>query len=285
MNPSTPNRRCLITGANSGIGLVTARELARQGMDILMVCRNAAKGEQARQDVMAASRTKKVDLLLGDLADFGSVRKLAAEVRSRYGHLDVLVNNAGLVVDQYTTTARGIETTFATNHLGPFLLTNLLLDLLRKGRQPRIVNVSSEAHRFARFQPDDLVAPKKYNSMVAYGNSKLANILFSNELARRLAPEGITSNSLHPGAVKTNFGAGNGGVLALGFKLFKPFFITPEQGAETSIYLAASPEAESRTGLYYVKKNPQNPSRDARSDYFARELWALSSQVTELERL
>jgi NAD(P)-dependent dehydrogenase (short-subunit alcohol dehydrogenase family) len=248
-----------------------------------MVCRNAAKGEQARQEVLAASRTQKVDLLLGDLADFASVRQLAAEVHRRYDRLDVLVNNAGLMVDQRTNTLQGIELTFATNHLGPFLLTNLLLDLLRKGREPRIVNVSSEAHRFARFKPDDLVAPKKYSSMVAYGNSKLANILFSNELARRLAPDGITSNSLHPGAVKTNFGAGNGGALGFAFNLFKPFFITPEKGAETSIYLAASPEVQGRTGGYYDKKKPKTPSADARSDYFARELWALSSRLTEAE--
>jgi NAD(P)-dependent dehydrogenase (short-subunit alcohol dehydrogenase family) len=283
MNPSTPNRRCLITGANSGIGLVTARELARQGMDILMVCRNAAKGEPARQDVLAASRTKKVDLLLGDLADFGSVRKLAAEVQGRYGHLDVLVNNAGLMLDHYSTTPQGIETTFATNHLGPFLLTNLLLDLLRKGREPRIVHVSSEAHRFARFQPNDLVAPKKYSSVVAYGNSKLANILFSNDLARRLVSDGITSNSLHPGVVKTNFGAGASGIFGLLSGLARPFLLTPEQGAETSIYLAASPEARSHTGLYYIKKKPATPSRDSRSDYFASELWALSSRLTEFE--
>ncbi|MBD0260563.1 MAG: SDR family oxidoreductase, partial [Cytophagales bacterium] len=274
---------CLITGANSGIGLVTARELARQGMDIIMVCRNAAKGEQARQDILAASRTKKVDLLLADLADFGSVRKLAAEVRGRYSRLDVLVNNAGLVMDQRTTTPQGIETTFATNHLGPFLLTNLLLDLVRKGHGPRIVHVSSEAHRFARFRPDDLVAPKKYTSMVAYGNSKLANILFSNELARRLAPDGITSNSLHPGVIKTNFGAGASGVFGLLSGLARPFLLTPEKGAETSIYLAASPEVKGRTGGYYDKKKPKTPSADARSDHFARELWALSSRLTEVE--
>jgi NAD(P)-dependent dehydrogenase (short-subunit alcohol dehydrogenase family) len=280
MNPSTPNRLCLITGANSGIGLVTARELARQGMDLILVCRNAAKGAQARQDVLAVSRTKNVDLLSGDLADFGSVRKLAAEVQGRYGHLDVLVNNAGLLVDQRTTTPQGIEMTFATNHLGPFLLTNLLLGLLRKGRAPRIVHVSSEAHRFARFQPDDLAAPKKYRSMIAYGNSKLANILFSNELARRLAPDGITSNSLHPGVVKTNFGAGSSGIMGLLSGLAGPFLLTPEQGAETSIYLAASPEVQGRTGLYYDKKKPKTPSRDARSDYFARELWELSSRLT-----
>ncbi len=282
MQDSTLNSLCLITGANSGIGLVTARELARQGMDIVMVCRNAGKGEQARQQILAASRTKKVDMLLADLSDFGSVRLLADEVRARYEHLDVLVNNAGLMLDRYNTSRQGIEMTFATNHLGPFLLTNLLLDLLRKGHAPRIVHVSSEAHRFARFQPDDLAAPKKYRSMIAYGNSKLANILFSNELARRLAPDGITSNSLHPGVIKTNFGAGSSGIMGLLSGLAGPFLLTPEQGAETSIYLAASPEVQGRTGLYYDKKKPKTPSRDARSDYFARELWELSSRLTEL---
>jgi NAD(P)-dependent dehydrogenase (short-subunit alcohol dehydrogenase family) len=140
---------------------------------------------------------------------------------------------------------------------------------LRKGREPRIVHVSSEAHRFARFRPDDLVAPKKYSSIVAYGNSKLANILFSNDLARRLVTDGITSNSLHPGVVKTNFGAGASGVFGLLAGLARPFLLTPEQGAETSIYLAASPEPRSRSGLYYVKKKPATPSRDSRSDYFA----------------
>lgn len=280
MQDSTPNRLCLITGANSGIGLITARELARQGMDIVMVCRNAGKGEQARQQLLTASRTRKVDMLLADLSDLGSVRLLAEEVRARYGHLDVLINNAGLMLDRNSTSRQGFELTFATNHLGPFLLTNLLLDLLRKGREPRIVTVSSEAHRFARFHPDELAAPKKYSSLVAYGNSKLSNILFASELARRLAGDGITSNSLHPGAVKTSFGMGNGGAFGIVFGLFRPLMLTPEQGAQTSIYLAASPEVNGQTGLYYVKKKPKTPSSDARSDHFARELWDLSSRLT-----
>ena len=283
MNTQPAAHLCLITGANSGIGLITARELARQGMDIIMVCRNAQKGEQARQEIMAASRTKKVDMLLCDLSDFRSVRKLAEEVHKKYDHLDVLVNNAGLIANQSSTSAQGVETTFATNHLGPFLLTNLLLDLLRKGSEPRVISVSSEAHRFAKFNLDDLVAPKKFSSMRAYANSKLANILFANELARRVAADGITSNSLHPGAVKTNFSVGNNGAFALLFGLARPFLLTAEQGAETTIYLASSPEAKGKTGLYFDKKKPKTPSADARSDYFARELWAMSSRVTRLE--
>jgi NAD(P)-dependent dehydrogenase (short-subunit alcohol dehydrogenase family) len=282
MYTASSNRLCLITGANSGIGQVTARELARQGMDILMVCRNGQKGEKARQEIMNASLTKKVDMLLCDLSDFVSVRKLAEEVNRRYNHLDVLINNAGLIADQYSTSPQGVETTFATNHLGPFLLTNLLLDLLRKGREPRVVSVSSEAHRFARFDLDDLVAPKKFSSIRAYGNSKLANILFANELARRVSADGITSNSLHPGAVKTSFGAGNNGVFALLFGLARPFMLTAEQGAETTVFLASSPDVNGKTGLYFDKKKPKTPSGDARSDYFARELWEMSRRITRL---
>jgi NAD(P)-dependent dehydrogenase (short-subunit alcohol dehydrogenase family) len=282
MNTASSNRLCLITGANSGIGQVTARELARQGMDILMVCRNQQKGEKARQEIMNASLTKKVDMLLCDLSDFVSVRKLGEEVNRRYNHLDVLINNAGLIADQHRTSPQGVETTFATNHLGPFLLTNLLLDLLRKGREPRVISVSSEAHRFARFDLADLVAPKKFSSIRTYGNSKLANILFANELARRVSADGITSNSLHPGAVKTSFGAGNNGVFALLFGLARPFMLTAEQGAETTVFLASSPEVNGKTGLYFDKKKPKTPSTDARSDYFARELWEMSSRITRL---
>ncbi len=282
MNTASSNRLCLITGANSGIGQVTARELARQGMDIIMVCRNGQKGEQARQEIMAASRTKKVDLLLCDLSDFLSVRKLAEEVNRRYDHLDVLINNAGLIAGKYSASPQGVETTFATNHLGPFLLTNLLLGLLRKGREPRVVSVSSEAHRFARFDLDDLVAPKKFSPIRAYGNSKLANILFASELARQVSAGGITSNSLHPGAVKTSFGADNNGVFALLFGLARPLMLTAEQGAETTVFLASSPEVNGKTGLYFDRKKPKTPNADARSDYFAKELWEMSRRITRL---
>lgn len=277
------NKTCLITGANSGIGKITARELAKQGMDIIMVCRNEAKGRQAREEILPLAKGK-VDLLIGDLASQESVVRLARQVRGQYGHLDVLLNNAGLIVDNLAYTPEGYESTFGINHLGTFLLTNLLLDLVKKGEDPRIITVSSAAHKWGKWDLNDLARPKKFSSLTAYGNSKLANILFSNELARRVKHLGITSNSLHPGAVQTNFGAGVGsGLVTWMFNLARPFFITPEQGAETSIHLAASPDVRGITGKYFEKKRPKTPSKAAQSEVNARMLWERSVEWTKLD--
>ena len=276
------NKICLITGANSGIGKITARELAKQGMDIIMVCRNEAKGREAREEIMPLAKGK-VDLLTGDLASQESVVQLARQVRGQYGRLDVLVNNAGLIVDELAHTPEGYESTFGINHLGTFLLTNLLLDLVKKGEDPRIVTVSSAAHQWGRWDLNDVARPKKFSSLTAYGNSKLANILFSNELARRVKEFGITSNSLHPGAVRTNFGISGGGTFTWLFNLGRPFFITPEQGAETSIYLASSPEVRGITGQYFDKKRPKTPSKAAQSEVNARMLWEKSEEWTKLD--
>lgn len=277
------NRICLITGANSGIGKITARELAAQGMDIIMVCRNEAKGRAAREEIMPLAKGK-VDLLTGDLASQESVVQLARQVRSQYGQLDVLVNNAGLIVDKLAYTPEGYESTFGINHLGTFLLTNLLLDLVKKGQEPRIITVSSAAHKWGKWDLNDVARPKKFSSLTAYGNSKLANILFSNELANRVKDAGITSNSLHPGAVRTNFAAeAGGGLFAKFFNLARPFFITPEQGAKTSIYLASSPQVRGVTGKYFDKKQPKTPSKEAQSEVNARMLWEKSAEWTKLE--
>lgn len=278
-------RICLITGANSGIGRITALELAKKGFDIIMLCRNLEKSRPVRDEIKQVSQTKKVDLLQCDIADFASVRQAAREVIDRYDHLDVLVNNAGLFIEKEQFSPQGIELTFATNHLGPFLLTNLLLDLLRRGENARIVTVSSVAHRFnGGFKLDELSKPKSYSGWGAYGASKLANILFSKELAERLLDDGITSNSLHPGGVNTNFGSDISSMTGLLFKALKPFFITPEEGAETSVYLASSPEVEQVTGLYFAKKKPATPGSDARSDYNAKRLWAISEELTHLNQ-
>ncbi|MCU0354072.1 MAG: SDR family oxidoreductase [Cytophagales bacterium] len=277
------NRICLITGANSGIGFVTARELSRQGMDVIMVCRNAAKGELARNEIKAVARGK-VDLLTADLASQESVVKLAQQVRAAYPRLDVLVNNAGLILQQAEYSPEGFENTFAINHLGTFLLTNLLLDSLRRSDEPRVVTVSSDAHKWGKWDLNDVARPKNYSPLVAYANSKLANILFANELARRNANWGLASNSLHPGAVRTNFGAGVGsGFVAWIFNLARPLFLTAEQGAQTSIYLAGSPEVKGVSGKYFVKKMPKTPSRDAQSETNARQLWEKSVEWTRLE--
>ncbi|GAB3894015.1 SDR family oxidoreductase [Larkinella knui] len=281
MNPS---RTCLITGANSGIGRITALELAKKGFDIIMLARNLEKARPVRQEIKSVSKTGHVDLVWCDIASQSSVLQAAREITDRYDRLDVLVNNAGLYIEKEQYSPEGIELSFATNHLGPFLLTNMLLNLLRKGTNARIVTVSSEAHRWdGGFKMDELAKPRKYDGMKAYGASKLCNILFSKELADRLADDGITSNCLHPGVVKTNFGQNYSNLQGFVFNLMRPFFISPEKGAETSIYLASSPEVEKVTGLYFAKCKPKTPSAAAQSKYNATQLWALSESLTQLK--
>ncbi|GAB3918944.1 SDR family oxidoreductase [Larkinella terrae] len=280
-----PAKVCLITGANSGIGRVTALELARKGFDIIMLCRNLEKARPVRQEIKRVSKTGQVDLLWCDMAVQSSVVQAAREVIDRYDHLDVLINNAGLYIEKEHYTAEGIELTFATNHLGAFLLTNLLVGLLRKGSHSRVITVSSEAHRWdSGFIIDELAAPQSYDGMKAYGASKLCNILFARELAERLADDGITSNSVHPGVVKTNFAQNYSNFRGVVFNLMRPFFISPEKGAETSIYLASAPEVEKVTGLYFAKCRPKIPSAAAQSAFYASQLWALSERLTQLKK-
>lgn len=277
------NRLCVITGANSGIGKITAQELARKGFDIVMLCRNLDKARPVQQAIQAANPTVTIDLIQCDVASMASVRAAAAQIQDRYDHIDVLVNNAGLYIDKEQYSPDGYELTFATNHLGAFLLTNLLLDLLRKGQDARVVTVSSEAHRFAgTFRLDELARPASYGAMRAYGKSKLCNILFANELADRLMDDGITSNSLHPGTVSTNFAADSGAVFGAILGLVRPLLKTPEQGAATSIFLAASPQVEHVTGLYFDDSKPKTPTKDAQNNFYAKRLWELSTELVGL---
>ncbi|CCH02071.1 short-chain dehydrogenase/reductase SDR [Fibrella aestuarina BUZ 2] len=279
----TTNRLCVITGANSGIGKITAQELARKGFDIVMLCRNLDKARPVQQAIQAANPTVTIDLIQCDVASMASVRAAAAQVQDRYDHIDVLVNNAGLYITNEQYSPDGYELTFATNHLGAFLLTNLLLDLLRKGQDARVVTVSSEAHRLAgTFRLDELARPTSYGAMKAYGKSKLCNILFAKELADRLMDDGITSNSLHPGTVSTNFAADSGAVFGAILSLARPFLKTPEQGAATSIFLAASPQVEHVTGLYFDDSKPKTPTKDAQNNFYAKRLWELSTELVGL---
>ncbi len=272
---------CVVTGANSGIGKVTARELARMGATVIMVCRDRKRSEPVVQEIRQETGNPLVELMLCDFSSQESIRQFAAEYRQRYDRLHVLVNNAGALMPHRSVTVDGYETTFAVNHLGYFLLTNLLLDLIKVSAPARIINVSSGAHAAGRIHFDDLMGERRYSAWMAYGQSKLANILFTKELARRLDGSGVTVNALHPGFVRTRFGTGSKGSAFL-MGLLSPFTITPEQGAETSIYLASSPAVEGVTGEYFVRKRVAKPSAEARDAAVAKRLWQVSEELTGL---
>src|SRR5829696_7949288 len=245
---------CLITGATSGIGKATAMGLANMGASVVMVGRDQGKGEAVMAEIKEKCTNASVDLMLADLSSQEEIRRLAGEFKEAYPRLDVLINNAGLFRSKRITTAEGLETTFAVNHLAYFLLTKLLLDVLKASASSRIVNVSSGDHNNGAIDFDDLQGEKGYKGAKAYSQSKLADVLVTYELARRLEGTGITANCLHPGAgVRTNFGSGVSGVFGLIVRALRPFMISPEKGAETSIYLASSPEVEGLSGRYFVK--------------------------------
>jgi NAD(P)-dependent dehydrogenase (short-subunit alcohol dehydrogenase family) len=277
----------VVTGGNSGIGLETAAALAQMGARVVITARSAERGEAAVRHIGGRiGGSDAVELVLFDLADLSSVRAGAAEILQRCPRLDVLINNAGLILTQRAESVDGYEATLATNHLGPFLLTNLLLPRLLESAPARIVNVASVAHNQARqgIPFDDLHSTQRYAPMKVYGESKLANILFTTELARRLEGRGITANSLHPGTVRTGYGADGDtrGLLAIGIKIAHPFFLSPEKGARTSVYLASSPEVAPVSGQYFVKCRPKQPRPPARDAEAARRLWAVSADLVGL---
>jgi NAD(P)-dependent dehydrogenase (short-subunit alcohol dehydrogenase family) len=281
--PSMAGKTVIVTGANSGIGKATAEALAGAGARTVLTARSETSGREAVADIRRSTGSDDVELVLFDLADLDSVRRGAADLLDRCDRIDVLVNNAGLILSERTETKDGFEATFGINHLGPFLLTTLLLDRIVASAPARIVNVSSTAHRSARrgLDFDDLHSTKRYTGMQAYGRSKLANILFTTELARRLEGTGVTANAVHPGTVATGFardGDANG-VFAFGVKVIKPFALTPEKGARTSIYVASSPEVAGVTGAYFVKCRQTKPSGAALDQAAAEQLWAASEQL------
>src|ERR1700733_9583558 len=277
----------VVTGANSGIGFETAAALASMGARVLVTARNADKGRAAVAAITQRLPGEvRVQLFVFDLADLPSVREGAAEILDQAPRLDVLVNNAGLVLSERVETVDGYEATFAINHLGPFLLTNLLLERIRSSAPARIVSVASTAHTSARkgIPFDDLQSARHYRGMRVYGESKLANILFTLELARRFQGKGVTANSLHPGTVRTGYG-GDGdarGLLGFGIKIASPFFLSPAKGARTSVYLASSPEVEGVTGEFFVKCKPRRPRRWAEDADAAQRLWQVSEELVGL---
>ncbi len=275
-------RACLITGATSGIGKETAVALAEMGASVVITARDERKGRAAQREIKERSGVD-VDVLFADLGSLADVRRLADDYKSRNDKLHVLINNAGAINAQRLETQDGYEMTFGVNHLAHFLLTDLLLELIKSSAPARIINVSSGAHTGATVDFDNLQGEDGYSGIRAYGQSKLANVLFTKELARRLGGSNVTVNSLHPGVVKTGFGRNNGGlmgaVMAVVHTVGSPFLLNSARGAETSIHLASSPDVENVSGEYFVKSEAV-PSNDVSNDPdVARKLWNVSEQL------
>jgi NAD(P)-dependent dehydrogenase (short-subunit alcohol dehydrogenase family) len=278
-------RTCLVTGATSGIGKATAAGLARLGADLVLVARDRARAVATVADLQAATGNPGIELLVADLAFRASIRQLAQEVGRRTGRLDVLVNNAGGYWATRHTTVDGLEWTFAVNHLAYFLLTNLLVDLLRASAPARIVNVTSGAQAVGDIHLEDLQFERRYRGQAAYNQSKLANVLFTYELARRLGGSGVTVNCGAPGVTRTNFGrADSGPVLRLLTPLARPFMRTPGQGADTAVYLASSPEVEGVTGSYLARRRARRSSKRSYDRELAGRLWRVSEELTGLRQ-
>lgn len=282
-NTQMQGKICLITGANSGIGKATTLALAEMGATIVMVCRDRAKGQEAQQEIKAKSGNDAIELLVADLSSQASIHQLADSFKQRYQHLHILINNAGVAMLQRRETIDGLEMTFAINHLTPFLLTNLLLDVLKASAPARIINVSSEAQAGGRINFDDLQSSKYYRFMRAYSQSKLADVLFTYELARRLQGTGVTANCLHPGFVRTNIGQADvNPLLRMAAQLIFIVGITPEEGAKTSVYLASSPEVEGVTGKYFAKGIPVRSKDISYDESLQKRMWDISASLVKL---
>ena len=274
---------CVVTGATSGIGEVTARRLAEDGATTVIVARNRAKADEVMRSIARAGVPGKVELVMADFESLDDVRRAASELVARFPKVDVLVNNAGAINVSRRTTKDGLETTFAANHLAPFLLTHLLLERLKQAAPSRIVNVASRAHVRSRIDFDDIEGKRSYSGMRAYSQSKLCNILFTYELARRLDGTGVTANCLHPGVIASGFGKNQPGLFSFGAKLVAPLLWTKEKGARTSLYLAESPEVAGVTGKYFDSDTREISSSKVSYDRDAqRRLWELSERMTGL---
>ena len=272
----------LITGGNTGIGKATATALAQKGHTLVLACRNEDKAKQAVADIKAATKNEAIHYLACDLASFESIKQCAAAYRQQFGQLDILINNAGLVADNLQFTKEGFELQIGVNHLGHFLLTKQLIDLLEKASEPRIINVSSGAHNGAKINFNTFkgeVGAEKYKGMAAYGQSKLANILFTKELARRYPH--ICSHALHPGVVSTEIAGKNNNKRIWGilWTVFSPFMLNVSKGAKTSIHLATSPEVLQSNGKYFDKQKEKEPSALAKDAALAKQLWEVSEEL------
>ncbi len=275
---------CLITGASSGLGLHTAIGLARAGADLILVCRDLQRGEQARKWIARQAPRAGLNLQLADFERLESIRTLAKKVLSDQPAIHVLINNAGTFQKVFRRTGDGFEATYQVNHLAPFLLTNLLLDRLIASAPARVVTVASVMHQGARIDFDSLDARQGYSMLNAYSRSKLANVLFTFELAHRLEGSGVTSNCLHPGMVATRIGD-TGGIAGLAWMLMKPFMLTPTEGAETVLYLASSPAVAGITGAYFVERRAAQPDAIAFDRALQAKLWDVSARMVGLVKI
>jgi retinol dehydrogenase 12 len=270
---------CVVTGATSGIGKAAAIALARAGAQVVVVGRDQARTEATQDEVAAVCAGAMPQVQIADLSSMAQVRALAERLGDR---IDVLINNAGFVASRRRVTEDGFEEVFAVNHLAPFLLTNLLLGQLTASAPARVITVTSDAHTAARLDLDNLNLEHGWDSWRSYSNSKLANILFTRELARRLDGTGVTANCAHPGVVRTGFGRDASPLMRIGLTIARPFLLSPERGASTIVYLATSPDVAGATGGYYVKSQLREPSKAAQDEATARRLWELSEELTGL---
>jgi NAD(P)-dependent dehydrogenase (short-subunit alcohol dehydrogenase family) len=276
-------KTCVITGATSGIGLTTAHALAALGFRLVLVGRDPARGDAALGELRARAPRLQAEIRYADLSRLDETRRLGAELGAALQRIDILINNAGALFQRRSVTADGLERTFALNHMAYFVLIEALRQRLVASAPARIINVASEAHRRAKLDFDDLQSERNYRGLTAYGRSKLCNILFTRELARRLAGTDVSANCLHPGFVATRFGDGNGGLFRAGLSLAKGLFaISPARGALTSVHVATSPEVDGITGKYFDKCAPATPSPAAEDDAAARRLWQESARLAGL---
>jgi len=274
---------CLVTGATNGIGKAAAQALALMGATVVIVGRDAQKTSRVTEEIKLTSGNQNVDLLLADLSSQQEVRRLAEEFKRKHSRLHVLLNNAGGTFATRQISVDGIEMTFAFNHLAYFLLTNMLLETMKASAPARIINVSSDAHSGGKIDFDNLQGEQTYSSFGPYGNSKLANILFTTELARRLEGTGVTVNALHPGLTSTGFGKNNPGFFMKIMGVVIPLIArSPEKGAETSIYLASSTDVQGITGKYFVDCKVTQPALQAADSTVARQLWDISAEMVHL---
>ncbi len=284
--PLLKGKTVVITGANTGIGKETSLEIAKMGATVVLACRNVDKAAKAAKEIKDTTGSTKVEVVQIDLSDLASVKKASLEILDKYASIEVLINNAGGIWSTFQKSAQGFELTFAVNHLGPFYLTNLLIERVISSRPARIINVSSIAHRGARknWSRNLIDGSGRFASSQAYAMSKLANIHFTRALVKRLSSKDITDvtvNALHPGPVRSGFGMDGDlkGLIGLGNKLIRPFEISAAAGARTSIYLASSQEVEGETGGYYAHKKLSPVSSRASNEHESEELWKLSEEL------